>query len=171
MEHVIKNTLYCYVLSIIIVSMCGTVSLQAVESLDATCSSCLNTHYQSARDNIIKVWTVVDLLRSITITPQARATFAHQMFDDSVAVMHDMAALASSCQFCADYYKQHATDLIYLEEILGYLMEAFSAVFTPVLMGEEKLLGAVMAHIGHSMEQIQQQVGAPSSVALFLKKE
>lgn len=149
----------------------STLSLQGAELLDATCNRCLNTHYQSARDTIIKVWTVIDLLRSITITPQARATFAHQMFNDSVTVMHDMAALASTCDFCADYYKQHSTDLIYLEEIIGYVMEAFAAVFTPVLVGEEKLLGAVMADIVQSMEHIKKQVGTPSPVAIFLKNE
>lgn len=152
------NTMAAYVGLVFIGAL--ALSLQGqTEQHGLTCKNCLDTHYQSARDNIIKVWTVVDLLRSITITPQARATFAHQMFQDVVAVMHDMAALASSCQFCAEYYKAHRSDLIYLEEILGCLMEAFSAVFTPVLQGEEKLLAVVMANIVESMAQIRQQVG------------
>ncbi len=171
MERRVKNTLNLHICAMIMQLFFGTCLMQAVEPLDATCKKCLTAHYQSARDNIIKVLTVIDLLRSITITPQARATFAHQMFADSVAAMHDMAALATSCQFCADYYKQHARDLVYLEEILGYVTEAFSAVFTPVLVGEEKLLAAVMAHIVQSMEQIHKQVGTPSSVAIFLKNE
>lgn len=153
-----KNSYTSYVFTSIMLSLCIIMPVQALD-LDATCNNCLQVHYQSACDNIIKVWTILDLLRSITITSEARATFAHQMFDDSVAVMHDMSALESSCQFCNDYYKRHTADLIYLEEIIAHVSEAFFTVFTPALKGEEKLLVSVMINIVQSMEHIQKEVG------------
>ena len=153
---------YSFLSVMLVLVICASTSIQAqnvVEvSLDSVCKACLDKHYQSARDHIIKVWTVVDLLRTMSITPEARATFAHQMFVDIVIVMHDMAALVSSCHFCTDYYRRHSSDLLYLHEILGYVTEAFSAVFTPVLKGEEKLLMTIMADIAHSMDQIQQKI-------------
>lgn len=160
MEQTVKGTLYVYTTWVVMLGVTALFPLQAFqEERDNACKSCLEHHYQSARESIIKVWTVVDLLRSITIAPEARTVFVQQMFDDSVIVMHDMAALANSCRFCTDYYKGHMRDFIYLEEILGHLMEAFSAVFTPVLMAEEKLLITIMSNVIKSMEHIQKNIG------------
>jgi hypothetical protein len=160
MKQSVGNKKYSLIYVVLVQAfLCIIVVHGQEKNIEIECKSCLEHHYQSARDSIIKVWTIVDILRSITITPQARATFAHQMFNDSVVAMHDMAALANSCRFCTDYYKRNAADLVYLEEILGYLIEAFEAVFSQGLSGEEKLLQAVMTNIMHSMGQIRKQVG------------
>lgn len=167
MEKTVKSTLYVYTTYVAMLGVTTLFPLQGVqEERDNACKSCLEHHYQSARESIIKVWTVVDLLRSITIAPEARTVFVQQMFDDSVIVMHDMAALANSCHFCTDYYKGHIRDFTYLEEILGHLMEAFSAVFTPAPVAEEKLLITIMSNVIKSMEHIQKRVGITANPTL-----
>lgn len=125
---------------------------------EKSCKNCLEQHYGEARDSIIRVWTVLDTMRSISIAPKDRIPFVHKMFADVVDVMHLISGLAASCQFCADYYYHHKEDIIYLEEILGYMMEAFEAVFKPLVNSEEKLLYMVMESIVASMDVIRQEL-------------
>ena len=148
------------VLGTIIMGVGGIVAMQASETDHAaTCKNCLDKQYTIARDSIVRAWTVLDTLRSMTIEPKDRAPFMHKMFNDIVAVTHALAALASSCQFCSAYYRQHHEDIDYLEEILGYMVEAFEAVCIPHAHGEEKLVYTLMECIVHSMETIRHAVG------------
>lgn len=144
-----------YIIAFFIAVSIGVISARAADGdHDTSCQQCLEQHYTQARDSIIRAWTVVDTLRSMTIEPKDRAPFVHRMFSDSVAVMHALSGLATSCRFCAAYYQAHSEDILYLKEILGYMMEAYEVVFFPLVHGEEKLLHGIMATITASMETI-----------------
>ena len=122
----------------------------------AACQQCLETHYTTARDSIVRTWTVLDTMRSISIAPKDRVAFAQRMFNDVMMTLSTLSGLATSCQFCARYYENNVEDIAYLEEILGYMMEAFEAVFTPIVNGEEKLLRVAMENIITQMHAIRQ---------------
>lgn len=125
---------------------------------DGLCRSCMSGHYQSARDSIIRAWSVLDMLRSMTITSKDRAPFAVEIADDLLLVLNDLTAVATSCQFCKEQYVQRADDIFYLEEILGFMADAFHAVFTPLYNGEEKILQMIMLRSAKMMESIKKQL-------------
>ena len=122
------------------------------------CRSCISSHYQSARDSVIRAWSVLDMLRSMSIEPRDRAGFAIEVADDLLIVLTDLTAVTTTCQFCDRYYQERAEDIYYLEEILGSLADAFRAVFMPVCNGEELMLQSIMMQSAQKIELIKKQL-------------
>jgi hypothetical protein len=131
---------------------------QLIGEYDTICRSCMTSHYQSARDSIIRAWSVLDMLRSMTIAPKDRNHFAVEIVEDMLTVLIDLTALATSCQFCTEQYRSRAEDIRYLEEILGSMAEVFSAVFMPIYNGEEKMLQSIMVQSAQKLTSIKQQL-------------
>ena len=147
-----------YALALLTITINWSWAEAARESNDRLCRACISTHYQSARDSIIRAWTVLDMLRSTTIDPKDRNAFAQEMFEDVLRTLTDLNALAVSCQFCTEQYRKRAEDIAYLEQLLQYMAEAFAAVFVPMNSGEEWMLQMSMLQSAKMMESIKSQL-------------
>lgn len=128
------------------------------------CSSRIPHHFQAARDSVIRVWTVLDILRSVTIEPQDRVRFAEQILEDMLAILTSINALSCSCEFCGDYCRQKEDDIVYLEELLVNLSEAFRAVFDPLQNGEEQMAHTVLLKTADMLDLFKDQVARSQSL-------
>lgn len=144
----VKFFLY-YMLAISITHHCSS------RAEDQSSSFCLHSHYQNLCQHIINVWSVLDIMRSISIEPRARVDFIHALFGEAIATLRELVTLEMGCKLYHEYGKEHGEEIRYFFEMVDHLENAFEAVFTPLLFGEEKLLATVMIELFESAKNIK----------------
>lgn len=122
---------------------------------------CMQDHYQKVCNRIINVWSVLDVMRSINIEPKARVDFIHQLFSDVIMAMREVVTLEVACRISSECgggeYGNHCSEeMYYFFDMVDHLKNAFEAVFTPIIFGEEKLLALLMVELFEGVKNIKQ---------------
>lgn len=151
-----KKLRSCFLHVHIIVMLLYVAFSKADESILTTFH--LHDHYQQLCDRVINVWSVLDIMRSINIEPQARVNFIHALFHEIIAVLREIVVVDTGCEVCPEYSKQHKDELSYFFEMVTHVENAFEAVFTPRMVGEEQLLAYLMLKLREEVKTIQDRL-------------
>ena len=118
----------------------------------------LHIHYQQLCDRIIDIWSVLDVMRSINIEPHARGDFINKLFSDVIAIMREVVIVEVGCTIYREYSDAHQEEMGYFFDMVRHVEDAFESVFTPLVLGEEKLLSLCMMEFLSGVQTIKRNL-------------
>lgn len=110
----------------------------------AWCEQRFNTYFQNARDSLMRAWSVLDILRSITIAPRYRIQFIEQLVNDVLSMLLNVSSLYCCCEWCSNCCAQFTVDFIDLEDRIAAMRDTFDAVCADQRCGEESLIATLI---------------------------
>jgi len=152
----LKKLLVCICMALSMVHYSAVTSASS-EELRTQNRFCLHDHYKKVCDSIINIWSILDIMRSINIESKARVDFVHhQLFGAVIMAMRETIALEVGFRIYGTYDEQQSDELQYLFDMIDHVENAFEAVFTPSMSGEEKLLAVLMIELFEGVKNIRQ---------------
>lgn len=92
------------------------------------------------REQLLKGWDVLGILRSITIQPPYRTRYIQGVVDDMADVLDHVIRLSCYCEMSPHICRSYQADFEDLGDCFLGFKDAFHAVCTPLCGGEERVI-------------------------------
>lgn len=119
---------------------CTMQGLLAEEAVLPNAEFRVNELVTQMREQLLRGWDVLGILRSITIQPPYRTRYIQGVVDDMVDVLDHVIRLSCYCELSPHICRNHQADFEDLGDCFLGFRDAFRAVCTPLCGGEERVI-------------------------------